>query len=244
VIDRSNKIAKRCVKNKEHEVNKQIWPPKLLIFVFSFIVITLNLGALADQFKLGVEEKGYLEGNGYPTYPSPQMVPNPQPIQGGAANDRFNGGASSFSPAPKPRQPLNAGVQRIVLPPDYLGAWLVQGQRIKVEALPEFQQEANAAFALNNSQVWTIRGNANGGYSMGSNTGVETALIVDKVQGTTAWIRYRHPVGNTMAQEAIVMSLLPGGMRFDGLERISIVKQGLSQPRAKVTYQLAGQRQS
>jgi hypothetical protein len=219
-------------------VNKQIWPFNL------FIILSMTIPVLAaDPYKLGVEEKGYIEGNGYPSYPSPQMVPNPQPIQGGASNNSFQGGASRGTTATRPREPLNAGIKRVVLPPAFLGAWLVQGQRTKVEAMPEFQQGAEEAFALNNNQVWSISGNANSGYMLGSNTGVQTALIVDKVQGTTAFIRYQHPVGNTMAQEAIVMKLAPGGVQFEGLERISIVKQGLTQPRAKVTYQLFGQRQ-
>ncbi len=46
-----------------------------------------------------------------------------------------------------------------------------------------------------------------------------------------------------MAQEAVVLELQNGGMSFQGLERISIVKEGEPQPRAKVTYQLYGQRQ-
>ncbi|MGH9554162.1 MAG: hypothetical protein ACRD3W_32590, partial [Terriglobales bacterium] len=63
------------------------------------------------------------------------------------------------------------------------------------------------------------------------------------VEGGTAFIRYQHPISKTMAQEAIVMSLVPGGIQFNGLERISIVKEGMAQPRAKVTYQLMGSRQ-
>lgn len=213
---------------------------QLLILFFSFTFVT---GALADSFKLGVEEKNYIEGNGYSSYPAPQMVPNPQAMQGGATNNSLQGGASNFAPRARQRPPLTANVQKVVLPPAFLGTWFVQGQRTKVDAMPEFQEGAEKAFELQNSQVWTIRGNTSSGYTLGSDTGVETALIVDKVQGTTAFIRYQHPVRNTMAQEAIVMKLISGGSKFEGLERIAIVKQGLQQPRAKVTYQLLGQRQ-
>jgi hypothetical protein len=223
-------------------VNNQTRLFNLLILLFCYFSATGI--ATAEPYKLGVEEKNYIEGNGYPSYPAPQMVPNPQqPMRAGVNNNSLQGGASNFAPPARTRPPLTATVQRVVLPPAFLGAWLVQGERTKVEAMPEFQQGAEKAFALNNSQVWNISGSPSGGYSLGSNTGVETALIVDKVQGTTAFIRYRHPVGNTMAQEAIVMKLLPGGAQFQGLERISIVKQDLPQPRAKVTYQLMGQRQ-
>ena len=95
---------------------------------------------------------------------------------------------------------------------------------------------------MNTNNTWEISGDPNSGYMMGSNTGVKTPIIVDKVQGNTAFIRYQHPVGKTMAQEAIVMSLLPGGMQFNGLERITIVKEN-EPPRCRVTYQLVGQRQ-
>jgi hypothetical protein len=200
-----------------------------------------NLQAIAnDPFKLGVEEKNYREDNNqlYPAYPAPQMIPS-QPLNGTTTQTR-----QPLYSAPPKRAPLNAGAERSVeLPPAFLGVWQVQGQRVKVDALPEFSQSAEQAFALSNSQIWTINGGAASGYTLGSNTGVQTPLIVDRVQGTTAFIRYQHPIGNTMAQEAIVMSLLPGGAQFNGLERVSIIKQGLPAPRAKVTYQLVGHRQ-
>ncbi len=75
---------------------------------------------------------------------------------------------------------------------------------------------------------------------------LSTALIVDRVgPDGTAFIRYAHPMGRsgaTSAQEAIVLTLQNGGMRFSGLERVSIVKNG-GPPRAKITYELMGQRQ-
>jgi hypothetical protein len=73
-----------------------------------------------------------------------------------------------------------------------------------------------------------------------SNGDMSTPIFVDKVQGGTAFIRYQHPIKNTMAQEAIVLSLDQNGAVFNGLERISINKEG--QTRAKVTYQLNGSR--
>jgi beta-glucanase (GH16 family) len=121
-----------------------------------------------------------------------------------------------------------------------MGSWRVQGQRSKVEAMPEFQAGAEQAFSLNTNNTWNIGGQP-GSYSM-SNGEMSTPLWVDKVEGGTAFIRYQHQVGKTMAQEAIVLSLIPGGAQFNGLERISIVKEGMAQPRAKVTYQLNGSR--
>lgn len=218
-------------------------------------VLTLLLGALAakaladEPFKLNVEQKNYRQDNsGYSEYPAAVAVPIPsQPVRGRAIHTQrpTPPPAKPVQAPPQPRTPvLNGGVQQSVsLPPAFLGVWNVQGQRVKVEAMPEFQQGAEQAFAMNNSQLWTISGSPDSGYTLGSNTGVETQLVVDRVQGTTAFIRYQHPVGKTIAQEAIVMSLGQGGAQFTGLERISIVKQGLPTPRAKVTYQLVGHRQ-
>ncbi len=200
----------------------------------------------ADPFKLGAEQKQFNEGGSYPAYPqypTPQAMPAPRPMNAGVREDV------------RPRPPMNAGVQqddtprrppiklqaqRVVLPASFLGAWNVQGQRTKVEALPEFQAGAEAVFAPNTSNVWNIGGDPNSGYSMSNDQGVSTQLVVDKVEGNTAFIRYQHPIKNTVAGEAIVMSLVPGGAQFNGLERVSITKQG--QVRAKVTYQLVGRR--
>jgi hypothetical protein len=224
-------------------------PLSALAFPLSLMLVLFALPgfpALADEpFKLNVEQKNYQQGDSGYEYPAPQMVQPTQPIRGRAIHTQPH-------TTPPPQQPhaaakppvLNGGVQASVsLPPAFLGVWNVQGQRTKVEAMPEFQEGAERAFAMNNTQIWTINGNPEAGYTLGSNTGVQTPLVVDKVQGTTAFIRYQHPVGNTVAQEAVVMSLIQGGAQFNGLERVSIVKQGLPQPRAKVTYQLVGQRQ-
>jgi hypothetical protein len=220
---------------------------------FSLAALSLAMcasGSLAgDPFKLGVEEKGYLQDplQGGAQYPAPHMIQ--QTATPGAYQQRppMQGGVQQRPPLQgnaQQRPPLQTGVQeRVVLPPNFLGLWNVQGQRTKVEAEnPEFQQQASGAFQAGTSNVWEISGDPNSGYLLGSNTGVKTPIVVDKVQGSTAFIRYQHPVGKTMAQEAIVMSLLPGGAQFNGLERITIVKQN-EPPRCRVTYQLVGHRQ-
>jgi hypothetical protein len=212
----------------------------------AFLFVWGSGPSFADPFKLGAEANDYIETGGG-QYPAPQYVGQPQtarsaPIQGrplraNTQQNTYNGGASNFG-----GNPLQGGAQTTVsLPAGFLGAWNVQGRRQKVEAMPEFQAGAEQAFTTNNQQIWTITGNP-GNYSLGSNTGVSTAIYVDKVSGSTAFIRYQHPVGHTMAQEAIVMSLQPGSAQFNGLERVSIVKEGMPQPRAKVTYQLIGTR--
>lgn len=199
----------------------------------------LGSQAIAEPFKLGVEQRQQAEQQNYdpyPQYPTPQMMPQRAPIQG---NVREN---QQPPPQPPRRPPIQAGIQqRVALPPNFLGAWNVEGQRTKVEALPEFQAGAEAVFQVRTSNVWNIQGNPGSGYSMSNDAGVQTQIVVDKVEGNTAFIRYQHPVKNTVAQEAIVLSLAPGGGQFQGLERISIVKEG-QPPRAKVTYQLVGRR--
>ncbi|MBC7997904.1 MAG: hypothetical protein IAF58_08170 [Leptolyngbya sp.] len=203
--------------------------------------------ASAEPFKLGADQKVELENNNYPAYPqypTPQAYPTPQrraPINGNAQNNQLNGSAQSNQAPPPVRRPIPVQIQKqVVLPANFLGAWNVQGQRMKVEAMPEFQAGAEAVFAPNTSNVWNIGGNPSSGYSMSSDAGVQTSLVVDKVEGNTAFIRYSHPIKNTVAQEAIVMSLVPGGAVFNGLERVSIAKEGVT--RAKVTYQLVGRR--
>ena len=224
----------------------------LTAFVFVVGTVALvNCAAIpeagAKPFELGVEQKQFNESGsypGYPQYPTPQAIPAPRPpintgIQENVPRRPPMAGGVQDNPPPR-RPPIQLQAQRVVLPPSFLGAWNVQGQRTKVEALPEFQAGAEAVFAPNTSNVWNIGGDPNSGYSMSNDQGVSTQLVVDKVEGNTAFIRYQHPIKNTVAGEAIVMSLVPGGAQFNGLERVSISKQG--QVRAKVTYQLVGRR--
>jgi hypothetical protein len=195
-----------------------------------------------QPYKLGVQENIQGQPSGGYSYPAPQVIPTPArpAVKIPRKTPQYSGNAVSSAPSP---ETFSTSVTSVALPPAFLGAWQVHGQRTAVEAMPEFQAGAERSFAMSNDQVWNISGNPAGGYTLGSNTGINTALYIDKVQGSTAFVRYQHPVGNTMAQEAIVMSLRAGGLQFDGLERISIVKQGLPQPRAKVTYNLFGMRQ-
>ena len=218
---------------------------KVNCLFISLALCSLASVAIAQEpYKLDAEQRNYLQDNnqGYQSYPAPQYIPT-QPTHPHYQGRLVQPHANPVS-TPPPRM-ISGGVEKSVsLPPAFQGVWNVQGQRMKVEAMPEFQQGAEQAFTLNNEQVWTIKPGANGGYALGSNTGIETAIVVDKVEGNTAFIRYQHPVGKTMAQEAVVMSLVAGGAQFNGLERVSIVKEGLATPRAKVTYQLVGRRQN
>jgi hypothetical protein len=225
--------------------NKSGVCPKVAILLALISVPVLASGALADPFKLGVEDSTTLPGQGTYQYPAPQMVTPARPMQAAVQSNAMQGNVMQARPAPPPpqRPPMQLGVQRqVALPPGYLGLWRVMGQRTTVEAQPEFQQDADRAFAQSTNNVWEISGSP-GSYSMG-NGSISTQLYVDRVGADgTAFIRYQHPMGKTMAQEAIVMTLTPNGLQFNGLERISIVKEGYPQPRAKVTYQLVGQRQ-
>ncbi len=207
-------------------------------FVLTSLVSSTCLPGLADPFKLEVQEQGYVQQQ--QAYPAPQMV-NPT-MQGGTSLNRHTAPLQGETDAGS--QPMRGTARQVVLPNDFLGVWVVSGQRTKVEAQPEFAAGAQRAFAQSTNNTWQIRGNANSGYSLSSNTGANMPLIVDKVEGQTAFIRYQHPIGNTMAQEAVVMQLVSGNVQFNGLERVSIVKQGMPEPRARVTYKLVGRRQN
>ena len=215
--------------------------------VVALILVGLSAavsGALAQPLQGVVSEKQMLAptnqgGSSYSSYPAPQMIQQ-QPMQ--APPNAFS--SPPLHASAQQHAPLQAGVTKVVLPPGFMGSWLVKGQRTKVEAMtPEFQQQAEAAFQMTTSNVWNISGNPKAGYTLGSDSGINTQLWVDKVEGGAAFIRYQHPIKNTMAQEAVVMTLGNGGATFEGLERVSIVKQGVPQPRVKVQYQLFGQRQ-
>jgi hypothetical protein len=203
--------------------------------------------ASADPFKLGAESTQVIQGaTGSYEYPAPQMMGTQSPMQASVrSNAPMNLGASmQRQNSPPPRQFRMQTQQQVQLPQGYLGVWLVQGRRTTVDAIPEFQNDADRAFATQTQNQWQISGSP-GAYTMG-NGQISTALIVDRVgPDGTAFIRYAHPMGRngaTSAQEAIVLSLQNGGMRFSGLERVSIVKNG-GPPRAKITYELMGQRQ-
>jgi hypothetical protein len=203
---------------------------------------------LSDTLKGGIEEKGTIDtGTSYSAYPAPQFIQ--QPAHYAPPQQRhLNGGTQQHAPLQQQvqQQPQRPPLQMTItktLPPSLLGAWNVQGSRTKVEAQnPQFQGMAENAFAMSTANTWTISGNPQSGYSIGSDTGVTFQLWVDKVEGGAAFVRYQHPINNTMAQEAIVMQLENGGTTFTGLERISIIKQGEPGPRCKVQYQLVGHR--
>lgn len=221
----------------------------------ALMLVLLSNPAPGEPFKLGIEEKGYLQDvdSGQYQYPAPKAVPTQPPLKGNVQQEHkkkpaklLKGNAEERLPTPRP--PMNLGVQQqrsIPLPPQFLGAWMVYGTRQNVDALPQYQEGVFNIFAQQTEDMWNISGDPNSGYAFtNAGLGVSSAIYVDKVSGDTAFIRYQHPIKNTMAQEAIVMQLVPGGAQFNGLERISIVKPGeKGQPRAKVTYQLMGRRQ-
>ncbi|HEY9774997.1 MAG TPA: hypothetical protein V6C81_14630 [Planktothrix sp.] len=205
--------------------------------------IVTPLAAGADPFKLDATTNQYNPGasSGNYSYPAPQMVQQAPMSATVRSSPPINLNAQqSYQPPPSRPIQLNA-TKTQVLPKGYMGSWRVLGQRSKVEAKPEFEQTAQTAFAMTTNNTWTITGSAQGGYTMG-NGEMQCAIMVDKIgPDGTAFIRYQHQVGHTMAQEALILTLTNNGMSFNGLERISIVKEN-EPPRAKITYQLQGQR--
>lgn len=193
-----------------------------------------------------------------PSYGAPKMVgpvpqhKHPQPMQPKLAKPaekppekhlKATATIENIKKPPLAKQNLlkAAPVQVGVLPAQFLGRWQVMGSRSNVEAQPQFQKGIDGIFAMTTTNTWTIQGSPEQGYMLSTDSGVTTPLSV-QTQGSTAILRYQHPIRNTVAQEALVMQLIPGGVQFDGMERITIIKQG-EPPRAKVTYKLIGHRQ-
>jgi hypothetical protein len=211
-------------------------------------------GQAGQPFQLGIKQN--VQGEpGYAEYPTPKMIqqeprvekqppkakPKAKPIQLNAQQNQ-----ERTPPPQQPvRQPIQASAQASpppgVLPSQFMGNWLVLGARQNIQARPEYQNGIENIFTSNNSQTWNIVGQP-GSYSMSSTSGVQSVQVGQCNQGT-AFLRYQHPVGNTVAQEAIVMQLSPDGQSFQGMQRITIKKQGEPTPRAQVTYQLMGRRQ-
>lgn len=224
--------------------------------------VTFAPCALAKQFELNAEQKDYTPGdNGVPEYaPYPTFTPQKAPkkdkppkqkvlkqqiqqIQQQAPPLQRQMPQARPMPQLRPTPTFNLGAQRSVpLPPNFLGRWSVQGRKTGFEAMrPEFQA-AEGIFSPQTQNTWNIVGNPQQGYAFSNDMGVKSQLIVDKVEGSRAFIRYQHPIKNTVAQEAIVLEIGPDGAQFNGMERITIMKQGEG-PRAKVTYSLAGFKQ-
>lgn len=222
--------------------------------------------ALAKQFELNAEQKDYTPGdNGVPEYaPYPTFTPQKAPKKDKPPKQKvlkqqiqqmqqqappLQRQMPQARPMPVLRQTpmFNLGAQRSVpLPPSFLGRWSVQGNKTNFEALkPEFA-DGSQYFQQQTQDIWIISGNPGQGYSFGNDKGVKSPLIVDKVEGSRAFIRYQHQVKNTVAQEAIVLEATPDGGQFNGMARMTIVKPGQGPntgPRAKVTYQLVGFKQ-
>jgi hypothetical protein len=220
----------------------------------------------AKQFELNAEQKQYNQGdNGVPEYAAyptftPQKPAKKQPppkkqaplkiqVQQNQPQQQMpqlQRQMPQARPMPQLRQSpmFNLGAQRsVALPPNFLGRWAIQGRKTNFEAMQPQYQAAEGIFQPQTQNVWNIMGSPQQGYAFSNDMGVKSALVVDKVEGSRAFIRYQHPIKNTMAQEAIVLEISPDGNQMSGMERISIIKQGEPGPRAKVTYQLNGFKQ-
>lgn len=221
------------------------------------VPFSINLAPVEadDVYKGGIEENATMSSPHYvPSYGLPKMVgpamhrPPPPKTEKPVTKPPLKGNATREQPKPpvvkKPMPlppPAPAKLKEGVLPAQFLGRWQVMGARSKVEAQPQFQAGIDNIFSMSTSNVWNIQGSPEQGYMLSTDSGVSTALMVQS-NGQQAILRYQHPIKNTVAQEALVMQLGPGGAQFDGLERITIIKQG-EPPRAKVTYNLTGRRQ-
>lgn len=205
--------------------------------------VVLQSKANAEPFKLGVEQKNVIPGqNLKEQYPMPVALPDP--YQTGGVQKQAPMRARIQKKAPPKRKPIKARIGKSVpLPPGLMGRWLVRGKLQEAQgSKPQYREALRRIFRPNTQNVWTLSGNPQKGYYFSNAKGAKSALFVNKVQGNTAFIRYGHPIGKCVAQEAVVMQLSPNGMEFKGLERVTIVKKG-EQWRFKAKYQLVGVRQ-
>lgn len=237
----------------------------IAVMVGSWASVTFAPDLQAKQFELNAEQKNYTPGdNGVPEYaPYPTFTPQKpakkqpppkkkEPLKMQVQQNQqqqmppMQRQMPQARPMPQLRQTpmFNLGTQKsVALPASFLGRWAVQGRKTNFEAMQPQYQAADGIFAPQTQNVWNIVGNPQSGYAFSNDMGVKSQLFVDKVEGSRAFIRYQHPIKNTMAQEAIVLEVTPDGSQLNGMERISIVKQGEGGPRAKVTYQLNGFKQ-
>ena len=207
--------------------------------------LSFQLKGAAEPFQLGVEQKDVIPGDnfqGQAQYPKPVAVPDP--YQTGGVQQQAPLRANINRQAPPQKKPLQIkATKSIPLPPGLMGKWLVRGNLVEAQgSQPKYQEALPRIMRANTQNVWTLSGNPQKGYFFSNDQGAKSALYVNKVEGNTAFIRYGHPVGNCVAQEAVVMQLSPDGMEFKALERITIVKKG-EMWRFKAKYQLVGVRQ-
>ncbi len=255
------------MKERKHRVTRSIVLTSIAAILASTQNFTCGLNAFAKQFDLNAEQKDYTPGDSgvpdyapYPTF-TPQKQPKKQPPkkqqvlkqqvekQQQQAPPTLQQRMPQARPMPqmRPNPMFNLGAQRSVpLPPNFLGRWAVQGRKTEFVPLkPEFA-DGSQYFQPQTQDVWIISGNPNQGYAFSNDQGVKSPLIVDKVQGSQAFIRYQHQMNKTIAQEAIVLEVGPDGGQFNGMARMTIIKPGQGPntgPRAKVTYQLVGFKQ-
>ena len=215
-------------------------PTRMQIFMAMGFVLAsfLTPPAQAEPFKLGAERKETIsDPEGQYQYPAPAAYPT-QEYQGGAQQQAPI--RANISTSKRPPLKLEA---RKTLPPGLMGKWLVRGQLQSREgSQPQYQEAVPRIFRTNTQNVWTLKGNPKKGYFFSNEEGAKSPLFVEKATGNTAFIRYGHPVGNCVAQEAVVMQLSPDGMEFKGLEKITIGKKGENW-RMRAKYQLVGVRQ-
>ncbi|MCW5823577.1 MAG: hypothetical protein KIT34_12295 [Cyanobacteria bacterium TGS_CYA1] len=241
----------------------------IAVMIGSWASVTFAPDLQAKQFELNAEQKNYTPGdNGVPEYaPYPTFTPQkpakkqPPPKKQAPLKIKVEQSQPQQQMPPMQRQmpqarpmpqlrpspTFNLGATKSVpLPPSFLGKWAIQGNKKDFQAIQAKYQAANEAFAPQTQNIWIIMGSPQQGYAFSNEVGVRSPLIVDKVEGSRAFIRYQHQMKNTIAQEAIVLEVSPDGSQLNGMERITIVKPGQGPDtgaRAKVTYQLNGFKQ-
>jgi hypothetical protein len=151
--------------------------------------------ASADPLQGGIEAQKFIENansNDY-SYPAPTMM---QPSPDSVRPARVQKAAIQQQQRPPQQRPIQAQVQQSVeLPKGFMGAWVVQGQRSNMQALPQFQGSIGSVLPSKLAPATSGISLAihAPGYTLTTDQGVSTKLNIHKVAGNTAFILYQHP---------------------------------------------------
>jgi hypothetical protein len=144
---------------------------------------------------------------------------------------------SSTSPSNRIAAP---NIRAVELPSMFLKTWYIKCTKQKFDVQPQFEADCKGLPYLGGDTVWTITPDQNSNqYKIFSDADYSVELWVDKVQGQTAFLRFKQVIDAFLIQEAVVMTVSTDGRQFNGLRRLTVCK-GNSVPMAKAHYQLSG----
>lgn len=131
-------------------------------------------------------------------------------------------------------------IRAVELPSIFLKTWHIKCTKQKFDVQPQFEADCKGLPDLGGDTEWTItRDQKSNQYKIFSDADYSVELWVDKVQGQTAFFRFKHLIDAFMIQEAVVMNVSSDGRQFNGLRRLTVCKEN-SVRMAQAHYQLSG----